>query len=56
MGTIERAFELAKRLASIPQIKSRLRDEGYEQVEAHLAGRKIKADLNKVLNRRRSKY
>jgi len=44
---IERAFELAPRSASIEEVRSALRREGYSNVDAHLAGPSIKADLRK---------
>jgi hypothetical protein len=48
---IERAFELAPGCGSIEDIRSALRREGYSHVDAHLAGRSIRADLTKLLNR-----
>lgn len=44
---IERAFELAPRFSSIDEIRKALRHEGYSNVDAHLAGASIKADLKK---------
>lgn len=46
---IERAYELAPTLASIEDVKKRLSQEGYTQVEAHLGGPKIRADLRKLM-------
>jgi hypothetical protein len=48
-GIIERAFQLARQLASVEEIRSRLRKEGYAQVDAHLMGRKIRGDLVKII-------
>lgn len=48
---IERAFELAPDCGNIEDIRSALRREGYSNVDAHLAGRTIRADLTKLLNR-----
>lgn len=48
---IERAFELARESASIEEIRKALRGEGYSNVDAHLAGASIKADLKKQLAR-----
>ena len=48
---IERAFELAPGCGNIEDIRSALRREGYSNVDAHLAGRMIRADLSKLLNR-----
>jgi tRNA G26 N,N-dimethylase Trm1 len=47
MNVIERAFELAGCSTSIEEIRNALRREGYSNVDAHLAGRSIKADLKK---------
>jgi hypothetical protein len=44
---IERAFELARGSASIDEIRKVLRREGYSNVDAHLGGASIKADLKK---------
>jgi tRNA G26 N,N-dimethylase Trm1 len=44
---IERAFQLAGDSTSIDDIRKTLRREGYSNVDAHLAGSSIKADLKK---------
>ena len=44
---IERAFELAPRASSVEEIRKALRQEGYSNVDAHLGGASIKADLKK---------
>ena len=44
---IERAFQLAPGSTSVDEIRKTLRDEGYANVDAHLAGASIKADLRK---------
>ena len=44
---IERAFELAPASSSVDEIRRALRAEGYSNVDAHLAGASIKADLKK---------
>lgn len=44
---IERAFELARISATIEDVRNALRREGYSNVDAHLAGPTIKADLRK---------
>lgn len=46
---IVRAFELAASSSSIDEIRKQLRQEGYANVDAHLAGASIKADLKKRL-------
>lgn len=48
---IERAFELAPSCSNIEDIRAALRREGYSNVDAHLSGRVIRADLGKLLNR-----
>jgi tRNA G26 N,N-dimethylase Trm1 len=44
---IERAFQLARTSATIDEVRHSLRREGYSNVDAHLAGPTIKADLKK---------
>ena len=44
---IERAFQLARDASSIEEIRKALRQEGYSNVDAHLGGASIKADLKK---------
>jgi hypothetical protein len=44
---IERAFQLAPDFTSIEEIRKALRHEGYSNVDAHLGGASIKADLKK---------
>ena len=46
-GIIERAFELARGSSNIEQVRTALRREGYPNVDAHLAGKSIKAELKK---------
>jgi hypothetical protein len=48
---IERAFQLARECSNIEEIRAGLRREGYSNVDAHLAGASIKADLKKQLAR-----
>jgi tRNA G26 N,N-dimethylase Trm1 len=48
---IERAFQLAPGSTSIDEIRKALRQEGYSNVDAHLEGSSIKADLKKRLAR-----
>lgn len=50
-GTVERAFELAPSCGNIEDIRIALRREGYSCIDAHLAGRSIRADLGRLLNR-----
>lgn len=44
---IERAYQLARGCADINDIRKTLRQEGYSNVDAHLCGAAIKADLKK---------
>jgi hypothetical protein len=46
---IERAYELARCSTTIDEVRSALRREGYANVDAHLAGPRIKADLRKCI-------
>jgi hypothetical protein len=50
-GTIERAYELATDCRNVDEVRKALRREGYANVDAHLSGRSIRADLTKLLNR-----
>ena len=45
---IERAFQLARASKSVDDIRKTLREEGYSNVDAHLAGASIKADLKRL--------
>ena len=42
---IERAFELAPECASVSEVRSKLKTEGYSQIEAHLSGRMIRGQI-----------
>ena len=44
---IERAFQLAPNYTSVEDIRKALRQEGYSNIDAHLAGASIRADLKK---------
>lgn len=50
-GVIERAYQLAQTSADVEQIRLQLRKEGYSNVDAHLAGPKIRSDLIKIIRR-----
>ena len=50
-GVIERAFELASTSPDVEWIRMQLRKEGYSNVDAHLAGPKIRSDLLKIIRR-----
>ena len=47
---IERAYEIAPTCGRIEEVRAALRREGYSNVDAHLAGRVIRADLTKLFN------
>ena len=49
IGTIGRAFELAKEADSLEDIRKQLKEEGHFNVDAHFAGRQIKADLRRAI-------
>ena len=44
---IERAFQLARGSDDLGEIRKVLRREGYSNVDAHLGGASIKADLKR---------
>jgi len=48
---IERAFQLARENDSLDDIRKTLRQEGYSNVEAHLGGASIKAELKRQFAR-----
>lgn len=48
---IERAFQLASDATSIEDIRRTLRREGYSNVDAHLGGASIKAELKRKFAR-----
>lgn len=54
--TLERAFALAEsgECLSLPEIRARLRREGYDQVEAHLAGPAIGRQLRALCDSARA--
>ena len=52
---IARAFQLALSCRMIEDIRLALRREGYSNVDAHLTGRVIRADLGKLLHRQDSR-
>jgi len=48
---IERAFQLARESDNLDDIRRTLSREGYSNVDAHLCGASIKADLKKQFAR-----
>ena len=51
IGTIERAFQLAEQSETVDAIRNELKKEGYSNVDAHLQGGKIRAELAKIIKR-----
>jgi hypothetical protein len=51
IGTVERAFQLAPGSASLDELRSKLRREGFAQVDDHLSGGTIRAELKRLLAR-----
>lgn len=49
IGTVERAFQLARESTTLEEVRHKLRREGYTQVDEHLGGRAIRSDLKKLL-------
>lgn len=49
LGIIERAFQLAPECRTIIEVRNRLSNEGYLQVDAHPGGRMIKAEIRQRL-------
>ncbi|MCM8556243.1 hypothetical protein [Sphingomicrobium sediminis] len=49
MGTVGRAFVLAKTATDIEDIRKQLKQEGHFNVDAHLSGAQIKRDLREVM-------
>ncbi len=49
-SVIERAYELARsgRCHNVAEVSSRLKQERYESVEAHLAGPSIRRELRRI--------
>jgi hypothetical protein len=45
LGIIQRAYELTEDCLSVDEIRHRLKREGFEAVDAHLASRLLRADL-----------
>jgi hypothetical protein len=54
--TLERAFELARSgdCSSLQDIRRRLKSEGFDQVEAHLAGPAIGKQLRRLCEEART--
>ena len=48
MSIMERAFQLAEGGASLDEIKTKLKREGYSNVDAHLSGGSVRADLKRA--------
>jgi hypothetical protein len=50
-GIVERAFELAPGCENIEAVRSALKREGYSNIDAHLSGPSLRADLKKLFHR-----
>jgi len=50
VNIIERAFQLAPECKTVVEVRNRLSREGYLQVDAHLSGRTIKAEIKQRLS------
>lgn len=48
---IERAFQLAAESGSVDEVQRKLSREGYFHVHAHLAGRQMRGEIQRRLNR-----
>ena len=51
-NTIERAFQLAEECASVDEIRTKLKREGFSNVDAHLSGGQIRAELGQIIRQR----
>src|SRR5574338_1628974 len=49
VGTVERAFQPAPGSVTVEEIRAMLRREGCAQVEEHLSGNVIRAELRRLL-------
>jgi hypothetical protein len=49
VGTVERAFQLAPECRSNLELRNKLVREGHSNVDAHLQGRALRAELKKLL-------
>lgn len=49
VGTIERAYQLARESRTLEEVRQKLRREGYTQVDEHLSGGVIRSELKKLL-------
>lgn len=47
---IKRAFDLTGQCGSVEEVRQKLLQEGYFQVQAHMSGPQITADLRRRLN------
>ena len=46
---VERAFQLAKEANTIEEIRAKLKQEGYSNVDGHLIGPLLRADLTRII-------
>lgn len=50
-GIIQRAFQLAENSGNLDEIRAKLKSEGYTNVDAHLSGGSIRADLKRIFKK-----
>ncbi len=50
-GIIERAFQLAKELEGLEEVRAKLRQEGYGNVDGYLSSGALRKDLAKLYKR-----
>lgn len=53
-NVVERAFQVAGSCATLDEIRKTLRNEGFAQVDAHLAGRMIRGELQRLLGEKKT--
>lgn len=53
-NVVERAFQVAGSCATLDEIRKTLRNEGFAQVDAHLAGRMIRGELQRLLGEKKA--
>jgi hypothetical protein len=50
-GVIERAYELAPECSTLDELRAALRRERHSNIDTHLSGPQIRADLKKRLRK-----
>ncbi len=54
LSTVERAFQLAEHCVTVDEIRTKLKKEGYSNVDAHLTGGAIRSDLARTIKKQNS--